>query len=886
MSTSRRRPLVRLGDRAQIVALVATAIVMLLAGTAAFVLHERQRLLQEADELAIHQVDRLAQDLEKSLTVAEEAVHQIEETLAGQASASLAQFWAPEAASHRAQLLSSLPLPFELYAIDRQQHVTPFVNTRHASSQQVSQASRGFLPMPPLTPGQWHVGSTVGEPLSQIIPLLWPARPNAQGIVGFGVDLPILALLARLEADRVKIGGGVALFRMGPDGVIEVLARAPFKEEELGQPVKGHVAQVLASRAAGQFLTRGQFDGIERRVAFRRLTGTASDMVVVYGVPTRAVLAGWSRRLPVLVGACLALSMVLALGGWRLDRSVRRQRRAEAESRHRGETLEQVFEVLQDMLFVLDRQGTLVHFQSGSRELLYMPEEQFLGRRIHDVMPTALTQLIMQRLALAFDGTLQDFDYTLELPSGSHIFNARLARMPDSEHCMVVARDVTAQRQLQRDRERLNAFALVQLQMATRFINLHQDGIDDATSEGLREMAGFTGVERACLYRYEDDGARMTLDRLWLAPGAPSPPDWQATSQPDGFELVASHRAGAIFCVESASGQTPAWLRSLLTARQCCSLMMLPINTSRGCWGFLVFETLTRERAFSEDSQTLLLLFARMLSNTYERLMAEQAIAELTAELEARVTDRTRALDASVQRLQELNNQLQAFSYSVSHDLKSPLRSIEGFATLLIEEFGDQIPSLALDYLGRIRKSASHMARLISDLLAYSRLEQTEQTFETLELAPLVQGVIDGLGNEIEQQGAQIDLDLVPGLRVRASAGGLSLVVRNLIDNAMKFSRPGHRAHVRVAAQIDRARPDMVRLSVRDDGQGFDMKHHDRIFSLFQRLHRADQIPGTGIGLAMVHKAVTRMGGRIWAESSPGQGACFFIELPSGTTAA
>jgi len=131
----------------------------------------------------------------------------------------------------------------------------------------------------------------------------------------------------------------------------------------------------------------------------------------------------------------------------------------------------------------------------------------------------------------------------------------------------------------------------------------------------------------------------------------------------------------------------------------------------------------------------------------------------------------------------------------------------------------------------------------------------------------------------LQERGAQVEVHVASRLVVRASSEGMAMVMRNLIDNAMKFTRAGEAPRLHISAED---LGQQVRLTVADQGQGFDMKHHDRIFALFQRLHRPDQVAGTGIGLAMVHKAIERMDGRIWAESEPGQGARFHIELHSG----
>ena len=304
MKNIRRHRPPRLTDRAQIVTLVALASIMLLSGTAAYLWHERARLLDAADERAVAQVQRLAEDLEKSLTVAEVAVQQVEQVVAGESVESLRQFWTTGAADLRAELLSTLPLPFQLHAIAERRKVIDLISDRQLERRDVADE---MLRLDEASPGRWHAGNTTGSPLMRSIPLVWPARPNPQGIDGYVVDLSFAAVLARLEADRIKEGGGVALFRIGPGGQVSVLARAPFEEKDIGQPVKGHVAELVTSRAAGSFLTTGHFDSVERRVAFRRLAGTASEMVVVYGVSTQSVLSEWYRRLPAIGASTLAL---------------------------------------------------------------------------------------------------------------------------------------------------------------------------------------------------------------------------------------------------------------------------------------------------------------------------------------------------------------------------------------------------------------------------------------------------------------------------------------------------------------------------------------------------------------------------------------------------
>jgi len=238
-------------------------------------------------------------------------------------------------------------------------------------------------------------------------------------------------------------------------------------------------------------------------------------------------------------------------------------------------------------------------------------------------------------------------------------------------------------------------------------------------------------------------------------------------------------------------------------------------------------------------------------------------------------------LDRSVARLKQVNRELETFTYSVSHDLKAPLRGIDGYSRLLLAEHRDQLDDEGRQFLSHIRQATQHMGVLIDDLLAYSRLERRELTLTALPLAGVVDGALAGLRADLAAAGVELEIRIDPALRVLGDGQGLTMALRNLVDNALKFSRERSPPRIVIAAGSS---PDGVQLSVRDNGVGFDMKFHDRIFSIFQRLHRAEDYPGTGIGLAIVRKAMERMGGRVWADSQPGAGSTFTLELPKATS--
>jgi signal transduction histidine kinase len=262
-----------------------------------------------------------------------------------------------------------------------------------------------------------------------------------------------------------------------------------------------------------------------------------------------------------------------------------------------------------------------------------------------------------------------------------------------------------------------------------------------------------------------------------------------------------------------------------------------------------------------------------ILRDITERKRSEKALLDLNAELEERVRQRTLELEAR-------NRELETFTYSVSHDLKAPLRGIDGYSHLLLEEYGDRLDDEGRRFISVIRRSTLHMNRLIDDLLIYYRLERRPQQPGLVELRPLIESVLSEFADEAERRGVVLQVG-VPSVTCNLDTEGLALIVRNLVDNALKFSRPVAQPRVEIGGKME---GDILTLWVSDNGIGFDMQQHERIFEIFQRLHRSDEYPGTGVGLAIVRRAVERMRGLVRAESQVGNGATFYVELPLDQT--
>jgi light-regulated signal transduction histidine kinase (bacteriophytochrome) len=249
-----------------------------------------------------------------------------------------------------------------------------------------------------------------------------------------------------------------------------------------------------------------------------------------------------------------------------------------------------------------------------------------------------------------------------------------------------------------------------------------------------------------------------------------------------------------------------------------------------------------------------------------ERKRAEDEVRRLNSELYQKIAEATSA-----------NQELEAFSYSVSHDLRAPIRHINGFVDMLQRRTAGALDETAQRHLQTIARASRHMGQLIDDLLAFSRMGRGELARSRVSLGSLAREAIENLRPELDGRSVEFRVDGLPD--VTGDPAMLRVVLNNLLGNAVKYTRPQAQAVIQVGQVAGGA--DEVVLFVKDNGVGFEMKYADKLFGVFQRLHRSDQFEGTGIGLATVRRIVHRHGGRTWAEATLDGGATFYVALPA-----
>jgi light-regulated signal transduction histidine kinase (bacteriophytochrome) len=295
------------------------------------------------------------------------------------------------------------------------------------------------------------------------------------------------------------------------------------------------------------------------------------------------------------------------------------------------------------------------------------------------------------------------------------------------------------------------------------------------------------------------------------------------------------------------------------------SFLGVPLKLRGGVTGMIALAN--KEPGYTPADQQEIEALSVAFVEALNRRRAEKKINELNEEL-----------NRHVKQIEAANKELEAFSYSVSHDLRAPLRHVTGFVELLNKRDLGALDEKSRHYLQVISEAAEKMGALIDDLLAFSRMGRAEMMKTKVDAGRMVKEIIAEL--EAETRGREIDWDIAPLPVIEADPAMLRLVMMNLLSNALKFTRSRAPAKIEIGAVCDQ--PEETIFYVRDNGVGFDPKYVDKLFGLFQRLHSAEEFAGTGVGLANVRRIIHRHGGRTWAEGTVDGGATLWFSLPKG----
>jgi len=497
-----------------------------------------------------------------------------------------------------------------------------------------------------------------------------------------------------------------------------------------------------------------------------------------------------------------------------LETSESRHKKAEINLLRRTFELQSIFRAFPDLFFRLDGDGTILDYHAGHTSYLYVSPEMFLGKRMRDVLPPQAGKLFDEaQLEVLATNSMVSIEYVLPMPQGEQGYEARFLPLVDNQ-IIVIVRNITDQKKSEK------ALRESERKYRTLFEE-SSDSICISTREGQ-----FLDINRAAmdLFGYtKEEMMKLNAQEIYVHPSERT--QFQQEMEQNGsvrdFEVKLRRKDGReMTCLVTAA----VW------------------RADDG--SVLGHQTLIRDIT--------------------ECRAAEQEIKKLNDHLKRR----TMAIEAA-------NKEREAFSYSVSHDLRTPLIGIGGFSRLLLEKYAPSLDGKGQDFLNKIYSNSKQMLQLIDDLLAFSRVGHQEIKALGIDMGQMATTVFDELKLLDPVHSLQLKVQSLPS--ARGDPAMIRQVFANLLSNAMKFTRPMETGLIEVGGTVQESHNIYY---VKDNGIGFDMKHATKLFSVFERLHGTDEFEGTGIGLAIVQRIIHRHGGWVWAEGSVNGGATFYFTLP------
>lgn len=526
-------------------------------------------------------------------------------------------------------------------------------------------------------------------------------------------------------------------------------------------------------------------------------------------------------------------------------------------------------------IFMLDPNGYVVSWNTGAERLKGYKVAEILGRHFSILYPSEVLeghnpeQILQQAVA---EGQFEGEGWRRRKDGSLFWANFVITALRDSTGNLrgfsKITRDITerkqAEEEIRRAAQRLEALhdidlAILEAESPTRIVQAALSRMHQLTPyrQAFVVLFNFAAGEAQVLTGSGD----MDLDH---AEGIVIPlnsfiPD-QEQSQDGDLEQTrySKYLAAVQHCPSALATYLPNGINNCIR---------VPLLIEKILLGELTL-FLPKAAEWLPSHQEIVTEVANQLAIALQQAQLRSQLQLKAEELEQRVVERTA-------KLQEVNQELEAFAYSVSHDLRAPLRAIQGFAQAFLEDYGDRLDGLANQYAQRIASAAKRLDGLIQDLLSYSRIARTDLGFQSVNLTSVVEEALMQLEVELQERQTQVTVEK-PLLPVLGHRSTLVQVMSNLLVNAIKFVEPGVTPQVQIWTT---EQDDWVRLHIVDNGVGIAPQHQQRIFRIFERLHGAEVYPGTGIGLAIVRKGVERMNGQVGVESQVGEGSCFWIEL-------
>ena len=659
------------------------------------------------------------------------------------------------------------------------------------------------------------------------------------GVLVFSIDPSYFSRF--FGAASLGTHGAVTLFR--DDGI--VVARRAGQSRTIGMSIsKSSGYDIMRRQAKGAFVANWRIDGVSRVVAFERLRGYPLTINVASSVDD--ALAQVREKRPTYYLLAASATAFLLLASFLIAFLFRRREQAARELEAARERAELLLKRNQQALVELTKsEARFRAFTDLSSDWYCELDEQFRFKTVS--ANTARTvgtdvgsiiglhpweasdwELTDEELA-AHEATLKahlpfrDFELWRKTRDGRRICTSTSGHpMFDAEKKFtgyrVVGHDITERKQAEQAmRESEERFRSL-LTAASDGVWIHRDARIEYVNYALVRMLGYD--------RADEIIGRQVYEMM----------------HPDEREGLR---------------ERAAWVASTRRATPLTQTVMLRRDGSS-------LEVETTAASFRQNDAVWIISIVRDIT---QRKRVEAELKRLNAELERRVTQRTAELERA-------NRELEAFSYSVSHDLRGPLRAITGFGAILMAEGREKLDLNMLGYLQRTQAAAERMGMLIDDLLALSRISRHTMSRQPVDLSSLAGKVAESLIQA--HPGRKVQISIAPGMKVHGDSGLIRILLENLIGNAWKFTSRISEATIEVGSAGNDGRTSYF---VRDNGAGFDMRYADKLFGAFQRLHSQSEFEGTGIGLSIVQRIVDRHGGRIWAEGKVHEGATFYFTL-------